>query len=165
VPKEEIVRVKADRLIYVNTSRPNTKFKQRITRAVKGLSNKTFDCKKPNAENSRALDFNEVHRELDLILRMHNEDEEEQGDNSFITEDDFNQILDNSCSEGLSILPENKNNLQFRLSEEATSAKVQPVNSNIAVPGNVYAKLKFSSVSNGEKIKKKLQINVRYRRH
>ncbi|CBY32007.1 unnamed protein product [Oikopleura dioica] len=168
VPKEEVVRVKAHKLIYVSTTRPTTKFKQRINKAVKGLGNKTFHSKKPKAGNYRALDFGEVHRELDLILRMQDEDEEEEGDNAFITEDmalyekddssveedDFDQILDNSSTEGLSNLTENKNNLQFRLIEEAAPARVQPVDSNLASPGNVYAKFKFSSLSNGVKVNK-----------
>lgn len=50
VKKDEVARVKPHKLIYISKAPPATKYRNRLNKAIKGLSNKTFSSKKPKAE-------------------------------------------------------------------------------------------------------------------
>jgi len=85
VEKDEIVRISQHKLIFVSKNHPAAKYKNQLNEAIIGLSEKTFSSKEPKVGIYRAIDFDDVRRELELMLRMQDKDVQDS-DGAFLTE-------------------------------------------------------------------------------
>jgi hypothetical protein len=90
VKKEEIVRLLPDKIIYVNTCRPDDIYDNKLNEAIKKLSKLTINSNQLPSGNFRVIKFEDVHQELKHMIEF----TKKENDSCFLTQDMGNHESD-----------------------------------------------------------------------